>query len=244
MKQLSSNSLLKMIAIITLILILSITVNIYSIVRLNKLETNYDELKVSIEQSNEANQKVLEMLKEVRDAQKKQNEMMQLAETKRKESISLMKSNGFNEYSDLAEYKDMSVEDMDKIIDYYDSHINGGTPFKGKGYVFVQASKETGLNPIYIFSHAVVESGFGKSYLAQTRHNYFGINAVDSNPENAYSMGDSIDSGIINGAHWIKETYYENGYTNLYSMKKAGYASDSEWYEKISEVANDSIELL
>lgn len=244
MKQLSTTSLLKMIAIISLMLILSVAVNLYSIMRLNELQNDYNELKVTVEQSNQANQQVLEMLKEVRDAQEKQNQMMQLSDYNHKVTIRYLKNNGFNEFSDLTYNTNISVQDMDKIIDYYDSHINGGTPFKGKGYVFVKASKETGLNPIYIFAHAVVESGFGKSYLAQTRHNYFGINAVDANPDAAYSMGESVDSGIINGAHWIKKTYYENGYTNLYSMKKAGYASDSEWYEKISEVANDSIELL
>lgn len=235
------------IVIIAVVLTLSVFVNIYTLYRLHEVEKDYDDMKVMIQKSDEANQQVLAMLKEVRDEQKKQSEMLNVSYMKRLEheaTLMNLKNNGFSPYSDIGSNTKITVEDMNKIIDYYDAHINGGTPFKGKGYVFVKASEETGLSPIYIFAHAAAESYYGKSYLAQTRHNYFGINAVDSNPGRANSMGDSIDEGIIEGAYWIKRHYYDNGYVNLRSMHDAGYASDPNWDDKISSIANTAISVL
>jgi beta-N-acetylglucosaminidase len=203
-----------------------------------------------VQESREANQQVLAMLKDVRNTQEKQNQALQISFKKKheaqtqKNNIMLLKSTGLHEDMDLKSYSDISVEDMDKIINYYDSMVNGGTRFKGKGYVFVEAAKETGLNPIYLFAHASCESAYGNSYLARTRGNYFGINAVDSNPDRADSMGDSVDEGIINGAKWIESNFYKNGYTTLESMHNAGYASGASWSKDIQSIANDALAIL
>ena len=89
-----------------------------------------------------------------------------------------------------------------------------------------------------------MESGCGTSYLARERNNFFGINAVDSNPNLAYDMGDEVDEGIISGACWIKDNFYDNGYTSLYAMSNGGYASNPKWASDIVSVYNDAIELL
>lgn len=225
-------------------LIVSLVANAYSVYKIGRIQKENIEIKEMIQRSDEANQKVLDMLKEVREAQKKQNEMLQVSTIQRRLTINFLKNNGLSVYTDLGKHKTISVSDMDKIIDYYDSHVRGGTPFKGKGYIFVKASKQTGLNPLYLYAHAAIESGFGKSHLAKTRHNYFGINAVDHNPDRAYNMGDSIEQGIMEGAEWIKKNYYDNGYTTLQSMKEAGYASDPSWGNKIISIANNAIEVL
>jgi beta-N-acetylglucosaminidase len=57
-------------------------------------------------------------------------------------------------------------------------------------------------------------------------------------------MGNSVDQGIVSGAHWIKSNFYDNGYKTLDSMKKAGYASDQTWDTSISKIANDAIQIL
>ena len=83
--------------------------------------------------------------------------------------------------------------DMNKIINHWDKYVSGGTSFKNKGAVFIQASKETGLDPVYILAHAAWESSWGNSSLAKNKHNYFGIAAYDHDPYNsAYVMGDTI----------------------------------------------------
>lgn len=149
-------------------------------------------------------------------------------------------------YYNLKASTHLTVDDMNKIIDYWDKHISGGTAFKGQGHVFIEASKQSGLDPVYILSHAAWESKWGKSDLAVNKGNYFGIAAYDFNPYDcAYHMGNSLEDGIVNGAVWIKRNYYDHGYTNLNSMIQYGnYASDQKWSEGISNIMRISYEIL
>lgn len=148
-----------------------------------------------------------------------------------------------NSETNLKTDVNLSVDDMNKIIAYWDKYVNGGTPFKNKGDIFIKASKETGLDPVYILAHAAWESAWGNSSLARNKHNYFGIAAYDRDPyANAYVMGDDIDKGIIQGAKWIKSNYYNKGYTSLEKMISIGnYASaSSQWIRGILSIMRTS----
>lgn len=119
------------------------------------------------------------------------------------------------------------------------------SPFNGQGQVFIEAQKQSGLDARYILAHAALESAWGTSRIARTYHNYFGINAYDSNPDNAKkSSNRSLQAGIINGAMWIKEHYYNRGQKTLYAMNhdKNGhnYASDKAWGDKIANIMKGS----
>lgn len=226
-----------------------IIVNGFLLYKVNDLTTQYNAVQEEVKQSRAANQEVLAVLKQIRQEQENQsnkiNSAMNITHKKRvnKYNVLQLKANGYNAYTDLGANSSLSVEDMNRIIDYYESKI-GETGFSGHGSAFIKAAEATGLNPIYIFAHASVESGYGTSYLARTRHNYFGINAVDSNPGAADTMGSSVDEGIMAGAQWIKKHYYSNGYTTLASMQEAGYASNPTWSSDIVSVANTAIEVL
>ena len=236
----------RVLIIMGIVLLASIAMNIYAITKINGVQDQISEINQEVSDSKEANEQVLAMLQEVRDNQKKQNEALQIImkrkaeERQQKQNIIMLRSNGISEYMDLGSNVNISVEDMDKIINYYESKVKGGSRFKGKGYAFVQAAKETGLNPVYLYAHAALESGFGNSYLARTRSNFYGINAWDTNPDRASIMGDSIDEGIINGAYWIKDNYYDEGLTTLNSMKEY-YASDPSWADSITSIANEGL---
>lgn len=119
------------------------------------------------------------------------------------------------------------------------------SPFNGQGQVFIEAQKQSGLDARYILAHAALESAWGSSRIARTYHNYFGINAYDSNPDNAKkSSNRSLQAGVINGAVWIKEHYYNRGQKTLYAMNhdKNGhnYASDKAWGDKIANIMKGS----
>lgn len=119
------------------------------------------------------------------------------------------------------------------------------SPFNGQGQVFIEAQSQSGLDARYILAHAALESAWGSSRIARTYHNYFGINAYDSNPDNAKkSSNRSLQAGIINGAVWIKEHYYNRGQKTLYAMNhdKNGhnYASDKAWGDKIANIMKGS----
>ena len=239
----------KTVFLLSLILVASVGVNVYSIYKIVDIQKQVVTMHDEVQQSREANREVLAMLKDVRNTQEKQNQALQIslrrkAEQKvQKNNILLLKSTGLHGDMDLGQYSNISVEVMDRIIDYYDAKC-GGSRFKGKGYVFVKAAQETGLNPVYLFAHAACESAYGNSYLARTRNNFFGINAVDSNPGRADVMGDSIDEGIINGAHWIKSNFYDHGYKTLQQMHDAGYASSADWSNEIQSIANGGLAVI
>lgn len=145
-------------------------------------------------------------------------------------------------YDDLAVYDNITVHQMNYVIDQFDT-LTGGTPFKNHGDIFIEAAELSGLNPLYLFAHASLETGYGTSSLARNKGNYFGIGAYDSNPTNAYNMGDTMRDGIVNGAIWIKENFYNNEQTTLYDMiykyENHYYASSGdEWINGILWIMN------
>ena len=225
-----------------------IILNLYFGYTIVSIEAKYNAIHTEVQESRKANEKVLAMLKEVRNKQEEQNERLEQAmnvtHNKRISNYNVLqlKTNGMNIYTDLGYCSEISVEEMDKIISYYEDAR--GTAFTGHSEAFIKAAEATGLNPIYLFAHAACESAFGESYIGQVHHNYFGINAVDSNPSAAYVMGDDIDAGIIAGAIWIKTNYYDEGLITLADMHNGGYASDEEWADNIISITNHSISVL
>lgn len=157
------------------------------------------------------------------------------------------KRKGVDRYSDLSnKYITITSDTMNKIIDVWEDRNGYKTPFHGKGSVFIKASKKSGLDPLYIFAHAVVESGWGTSHYATNRGNYFGINAVDHNPDKAYHMGKNIEEGIVNGAVWISDNFYKEGAYSLNTMVSGSrkYATDSRWVDKIEQIWNESYAIM
>lgn len=147
-------------------------------------------------------------------------------------------------YSDLSnDHSYITVEDMNAIIEHFDP----SSPFVGHGDIFIEASEASGLDPIYILAHAAWESAWGTSYLAVTKGNYFGINAIDANPGAAHHMGSTMYEGVVNGAIWISNNYYANGQTSLDSMiygpKMYATAADS-WINGVNGIMSESYSYL
>ena len=236
------SSLNRKITMIGVIITLIVGINAFLISKIVDIENQYTAIKQEVENSRKANENVLAMLVTIRNEQQRQAEAMQIVHMKKiqqQNTIMNLKQTGFSIYTDLGSNAEgLTVEDMDKIIAYYNA-----TAFEGHGEAFIKASEATGLSPIYIFAHAATESGYGTSYLARTKHNYFGIAAYDSDPDAAYAMGNSVDEGIINGALWIKKHYYDDGDVTLEQMNKT-YASNPKWANDIATIANKAIEVL
>ena len=140
-----------------------------------------------------------------------------------------------------------AITTIDEMNDYISKTAPEDSPFIGQGELFLKASKESGLNPKYIYSHAAVESSYGTSQMALSKGNYFGIGAFNSNPDNAHTFGSTMEAGIINGAVWISEEYTNNGYATINDMiykdpdhRYAVYDDGSpneKWAQDISYIA-------
>lgn len=142
-------------------------------------------------------------------------------------------------------YMEVSAEDLNTLL-------KGKGVLDGKGGVFLKAAKENDVNPIYLVSHALLETGNGTSKLSngilvssvdgnpvepKTTYNMFGVKAFDEDPnrlgsEYAYKEGwFTIDEAIIGGAEYIGSNYInriQEKQNTLYKMKwdincKAGW---------------------
>jgi beta-N-acetylglucosaminidase len=169
------------------------------------------------------------------------------------DSMNFIDSYGIYEFLRLDYIQGVTVEDLNKIL-------SGKGVLDGKGAQFLAAAKQSNVNPIYLVSHALLETGNGYSRLAtgidvsgKTVYNLFGIGAYDSNANYhgsmyAYTKGwFSVDQAIYGGAQWISSDYINNSkykQNTLYKMRwnpaspaNHQYATDVRWaYNQVSNI--------
>ncbi|PFJ18107.1 N-acetylmuramoyl-L-alanine amidase [Bacillus cereus] len=127
-----------------------------------------------------------------------------------------------------------------KEIDSFIAKYNPDSPLVGRGQDFVRAQNEYGVSALYLASHAILESGYGKSEIAYRKHNLFGLRAYDGDPfkyaKYLPTYGDSIsyNASYVRKNYLEKDGVYYNGST-LIGMNVM-YASDPKWSEKIANI--------
>ena len=148
-------------------------------------------------------------------------------------------------YTNLKNRTDISVDEMNKIIDIW---LNGrDSELKNQGQAFITASIETELDPIFLLALAAQESGWTVSGLHSSKNNPYSINMVDANPSDGYHMGNTFSDGIINGAIWINNHYYNEGQQNLNDMiygSKCYSSSKDSWIDNIASIMTKSYKYL
>ncbi|MEL7569683.1 MAG: glucosaminidase domain-containing protein [Eubacteriaceae bacterium] len=129
-------------------------------------------------------------------------------------------------------------------LNYYISLLDKPTSvLNGKAQVFIDAQNKYGTNAAIILSIAFLESAYGTSYFATTRYNLFGLNAGDSDPNNAsyyssvaacvnYMTGDFISDGYCDANTDFR--YYGPNLGNKQQGFNVYYASDPYWGQKIA----------
>lgn len=129
---------------------------------------------------------------------------------------------------------------------------SGTSKMEGMGEVYIKAGQATGLNPIYIFAHSALETGWGTSDVVKEKNNFFGIHAFDENIQAAITYR-SPEEGIIDGAKWISQEYTHRSQLNttwakhdqptldsmLNNNGEHEYAADKTWPYKIADIAQD-----
>ncbi|MFP7492542.1 glucosaminidase domain-containing protein [Terribacillus saccharophilus] len=161
------------------------------------------------------------------------------------------------QFLDLTRGSDVTVDTLNK-------YLAGKGILANQGKAFIDASKEYGVNDIYLVSHALLETGNGSSTLAKgveyngtTVYNMYGIGAYDSCPvgcgaERAYEEGWTTPyKAIVGGAKYIGAGYINSGQNTLYEMRwnpqamaNTGaygkqYATDIGWaYKQVNTMYN------
>jgi hypothetical protein len=132
-----------------------------------------------------------------------------------------------------------------KIRSFFEHQAEGRDALKDIGDPVMAASAKYGINATYIVAHAILESGWGRSNIARTKHNLFGWQPYDEDPGQAKSFATNADCidfviGQISALYLQPGGRYYDTAPCLgnkhYGMNKH-YASDPDWGEDIASIA-------
>lgn len=125
-------------------------------------------------------------------------------------------------------------------LDAYLDHVS--SPLKGMGGFIKDVEECFKINSIFILAIIGLESSWGKSNIAKTKHNLMGWGAIDNDPMNGSWMFQSHEGCIMTVCHYLDRQYltrdgkyYVDGTVGGIGKK---YASDKEWGKKICDVMN------
>lgn len=143
-------------------------------------------------------------------------------------------------YDDLANKRVVTVSDVDYLIDHY-AKLHPDTAFKGNAWAFIKASNETGLDPLFFFALAGIESAWGTNKTHIEQSNPYSLGMYGDGIHTGYTVAETFGEGIVEGAKYIYKEYYKRGQTTLYQMNHAGdhsyCAGDCDWeYQIASEM--------
>lgn len=105
-------------------------------------------------------------------------------------------------------------------------------------------AKQENFPPSVMIGQMALESGKGQSQMATAKHNYFGYEAYDSNPDAAKSY-DTPESSMKDYVDLIKkDPRYSTAYQQwtqdhndlglLQAIKNSGYATDPDYVTKVA----------
>jgi beta-N-acetylglucosaminidase len=207
-------------------------------------------------------------LNEVVDIQSKLNPVNGVSNywlnTSSKDIYEYMNPKNFERH-EYAGYQFLELNYIDGITSAdLDNALKGKGILEGQGKIFLEASKLYDVNPAYIVAHALLETGNGKSALAngievsevdgkpvvsKTTYNMFGIGAYDAaankfGSERAYTEGwFTPEAAIVGGIKFVSIAYINSNYkqNTLYKMRwnpehsaTHQYATDIAWAYKQS----------
>ncbi|KAB2336745.1 S-layer protein [Cytobacillus depressus] len=139
-----------------------------------------------------------------------------------------------------------TAEDLDRFLteQYPDAYKKNfpDSPLAGTGVVFKEMEAKYEVNALYLMAHAIHESAWGTSAIAQDKKNLYGMKAYDSDPYNSAATYPSFAESIEAAAKYVSSSYqspkgaYYNGAVvgNKSFGMNVKYASDPYWGERIA----------
>lgn len=146
-----------------------------------------------------------------------------------------------------------SLEEFISIVNNYqppkaEQQVGYNKYFKAYAEDFYKIATSYNLNPEFIFSFGINESGYGTSRIVKDKNNAFGYGAVDGDAYNSAYTFPSMKEGIeavcndiatrfLNPSHWKYQRIVSNGY-DPETIEGIGslYASDGSWANKAKSI--------
>jgi beta-N-acetylglucosaminidase len=115
-----------------------------------------------------------------------------------------------------------------------------GTALANLGDAFMAAEHNYRVSARYLLAHAIEESAFGTSRIAQDKHNLYGYGADDAHPyQDAYTFA-SFAACIDFVAHMVAQSYLSPSGSFYHGPTLRGmnvcYASDPSWADNIARI--------
>lgn len=134
-----------------------------------------------------------------------------------------------------------TAEELNAMIN---NKVLANSKMRDIGSTLMEMQNKYGVNALAIAGVAANESAWGTSGYAQQRNNLFGLNAIDSSPDDAFRY-DSVSTCIKDFAEtYMSKRYLRAGFWTYHGgflgAKSSGcnfsYASDPYWGEKAANV--------
>lgn len=144
-----------------------------------------------------------------------------------------------------------SYFDCNVTVDSYDGETTPGLSALQAAFVdqyhsiAIALSAEYGIPWEAVMAQGILESASGTSKFARERNNFFGINAVDSDPNKATKFSSPLEGWrgyyefIKNNSRYTKAgafNYSNDPYGYIQAIKNAGYATDPNYVPKVSKL--------
>ena len=130
-------------------------------------------------------------------------------------------------------------------IDNYIWSVYPNSPMVGLGQVWVKVGAKYNIDPVYLMAHAILESGWGFSWISQNKKNLYGWGAYDRDPEgmaeSSNSYADNIDyvASNINTMYLTPGGDYYTEYGPTLQGMNVHYASSKTWAQSIADIMNE-----
>ena len=112
-----------------------------------------------------------------------------------------------------------------QLTSYLNNKANSSeSKLNNTGDIFVKYQNQYGVNALMAASFAALESWWGKSDIAKSKNNLFGLNATDNNPGGNADSFNTVDDCIMNfTSSWMSKRYLNATYSSLF---RGGYFGD------------------
>ena len=156
---------------------------------------------------------------------------------------SVNKNEPYHTYFNYLPFRSTTTYTAKDLNRFISSKTDSSSKLINTGQYFINAQEKYGVNALLALGIAINESGWGKSNIAQTKNNLFGMNAVDSSPGESANYYKSVELSINEFAkYYISRGYadpadwrYYGGFLgNKINGANVKYASDPFWGEKAS----------
>jgi beta-N-acetylglucosaminidase len=123
------------------------------------------------------------------------------------------------------------VKSESSLTEEHITQLFAGTALSGHELekAIVEIEQEYGINAYFTIAVMKLESGHGKSQIAQIKNNMFGLNAIDNDAYNKAFSFNTKGESVQKFGQLISENYIDQGYTSVEKVARKYCQANPDW---------------